>query len=154
MATIPPGEISTNNLARNLGIANETVDEYFEYLRNTSLIKYLYIDARGSKYIRNAAKVFLDNTNMLYSINYFLDKAVNKGQIRELFMLNQLQDAGLTPHYIKNGDIQIKDYKFEIGGKNKTWGQLQKAKNNFLVLDETVIGEKQIIPLYLFGFLY
>lgn len=154
LATIPPGEISTNNLARGLGIANETVFEYLEYLRNTSLIRYLYIDARGSKLIRNAAKVFLDNTNLLYAVDYSLDKSVDKGQLRELFFINQLQNSGFIPHFIKRGDVQVKNFKFEIGGKNKDWGQLDKKKNNYLVLDEIVTGEKQIIPLYLFGFLY
>ena len=136
LATTPPGKISTNNLARNLGIANETIDEYLEYLRNTSLIRYLYIDAQGSKLIRNAEKVFLDNTNLLYAISTFLDKQTNRGQIRELFVLNQLQNAGYKPFFKKEGDLTINNYNFEIGGKGKDWGQLNNTAENFLILDE------------------
>ena len=44
--------------------------------------------------------------------------------------------------------------QFEIGGKSKTSGQLDPNKNGYLVLDDISIGDKQRIPLYLFGFLY
>ena len=155
LATIPPGKIRTNNIAKNLGIANETVDEYLEYLRETSLLRYLYIDAMGSKLIRNAEKVFLDNPAMIFSINSSLDKAIDKGQVRELFVLNQLQNAGLIPTRASNADIKCKGLSLEIGGRNKTWDKkFPKEKNNFLVKDDIVIGEKNEIPLYLFGFLY
>ena len=155
LATIQPGKIRTNNIAKNLGIANETVDEYLEYLRETSLLRYLYIDAMGSKLIRNAEKVFLDNPAMIFSINSSLDKAIDKGQVRELFVLNQLQNAGLIPTRASNADIKCKGLSLEIGGRNKTWDKkFPKEKNNFLVKDDIVIGEKNEIPLYLFGFLY
>jgi uncharacterized protein len=154
LATIPPGQISVNNLAGHLSIANETVAEYLEYLKNSSLIRYLNIDARGGKLIRNAAKVFLDNPNLLLSICNSLDQSADTGTLRELFVVGQLQNAEYVPTFIKKGDISVKNFKFEIGGKGKDWTQLGKTAGNYLILDETVVGEKQVIPLYLFGFLY
>lgn len=39
--------------------------------------------------------------------------------------------------------------------KNKTWQQLKNArKQSFLVKDNILVGSKDEIPLYLFGFLY
>jgi hypothetical protein len=78
------------------------------------------IDATGSKLIRNAAKVFLDNPNLVYSINASLDRPADTGQIRELFFLNQLQNAGLTPAFIKKGDMRCKGVSM---GAAETFGK-------------------------------
>ncbi len=154
LALIPPGKISSNNIAKNLRIASETVNDYLEYLRGTSLIRYLPIDARGSKHIRNAAKVFLDNTNMAKSIASSLDQPSDSGQIRELFFLNQLQNAGFFPSYSKEGDMRCQNFTFEIGGPKKSWEKFKRTSGNYIVRDSILFGEKQIIPLFLFGFLY
>ena len=54
----------------------------------------------------------------------------------------------------KKGDFAIEDYIFEIGGKNKTKYQIKDLQNAFIVRDDIEIGSKNIIPLWLFGFLY
>ncbi|MDZ4217207.1 MAG: ATPase, partial [Candidatus Gracilibacteria bacterium] len=154
LATIPPGTVNTHNLAKHLGVAHETAAEYVEFLRQAGLIRFLLMDARGSKLIRNAAKVFLENPNMLRSITMTLDQPVDIGQIRELFVLNQAQNAGLTVSYSEIGDLRIGKQVFEIGGKNKTWANFKKNPQRYLVLDGITEGEKNVIPLYLFGFLY
>ena len=45
-------------------------------------------------------------------------------------------------------------YIFEIGGKGKTSKQIRGVKNSFVVRDNIEVGGLNIIPLYLFGFLY
>ena len=61
----------------------------------------------------------------------------------------------MIPARVSNADIKCKGLSLEIGGRNKTWDKkFPKEKNNFLVKDDIVIGEKNEIPLYLFGFLY
>ena len=73
---------------------------------------------------------------------------------RELFILNQLQNAGHIPIYAPQGDLTVNDYTFEIGGKNKNEKQIKGVKKSYLVLDDIVAADKGRIPLYLFGFLY
>jgi 5'(3')-deoxyribonucleotidase len=53
------------------------------------------------------------------------------------------------------GDYLIDDlYVFEVGGASKTFKQIKDIPNSYLALDEIEFGTGNIIPLYLFGFLY
>ncbi|MDY0143807.1 MAG: AAA family ATPase, partial [Bacteroidales bacterium] len=45
-------------------------------------------------------------------------------------------------------------YHFEIGGKNKTNQQIKNLENACIVKDTVEIGSDNVIPLWLFGFLY
>jgi hypothetical protein len=47
-----------------------------------------------------------------------------------------------------------KKYTFEIGGKGKKTKQIQDLENFFVVRDDMEVGSLNIIPLWLFGFLY
>ena len=63
--------------------------------------------------------------------------------------------ANIPVFYSEVGDFQIKDILFEVGGKNKTWSQLNKYDGKkILAKDNMLIGTKNEIPLYMFGFLY
>lgn len=48
----------------------------------------------------------------------------------------------------------IVHYTFEIGGKSKTKRQIEGLKNVFIVKDYIEYGYKNVLPLWLFGFLY
>jgi hypothetical protein len=55
----------------------------------------------------------------------------------------------------KNADFLIADkYTFEIGGKNKQTKQIKDILNSYVVKDTIEIGSDNIIPLWMFGFLY
>jgi len=43
---------------------------------------------------------------------------------------------------------------FEIGGKNKKQSLIKDTKTAFIVKDNIKLGVNNIIPLWLFGFLY
>ena len=154
LATISPGEISINKLANSLGKNHATISEYLNILEEASLIRFLPIDRAGHSLIRCAKKVFLDNTNLMQAIDNNLGKEVETGTARELFALNQLQNAGYVPTYTSQGDLFVDKFTFEIGGKNKSDQQIKNIKNSYLLLDDILIGDKNKIPLYLFGFLY
>jgi len=101
----------------------------------------------------------MDNTNLAIYRGNKLGLKKNIGMLRELFMVNQMQNIG-EPIFAaeKKGDFFIKlnkkRYTFEIGGKNKSDKQIKNIKNSYLVLDDIIIADKKKIPLYLFGFLY
>ena len=58
-------------------------------------------------------------------------------------------------NYIDRGDFLVDEkFTFEIGGKNKSFNQIQDMPNSFVVADNIEIGFKNKIPLWLFGFLY
>ena len=154
LATIPPGDINVNKLANSLKKNHATVSEYLHILHETRLIRFLSRDKIGHGLIRHAKKVFLDNTNLVYALNHNLGIPANKGVLRELFVLNQLQNAGYTPTYTPTGDLRVGDHTFEVGGRTKTYRQIRETTASYLLLDDILIADRQKIPLYLFGFFY
>ncbi len=45
-------------------------------------------------------------------------------------------------------------YHFEIGGKGKTHKQIRNLSKAYVVKDDIEVGHENVIPLWLFGFLY
>jgi uncharacterized protein len=159
LATIPPGSIKVNNLARHLGIDNKTVDNYINILERTGMVKSLYPVAVGNQVLTKFDKIYLDNTTLLAAMNSFLSNQVDVGSQRELAFLQFVKGANLSVFFPKVGDFQINDIIFEVGGPNKTKGQFTKSSTKtkekiYLVKDKILLGSKFEIPLYLFGFLY
>ncbi len=160
--TSPPGSINVSKLARSLDKSFPDTSRYIEMARESGLVRYLLNDKTGHSMIRNAEKVYLNDTNLSYALSNSIGKEANLGTIRELFAINQLQSAGYTVFSATNGDIAVVDnkkifgdeYIFEIGGKNKDLKQINNVKNSFLALDDILYCDRRIIPLYLFGFLY
>ncbi|MBI2410591.1 MAG: hypothetical protein HYV32_01675 [Candidatus Kerfeldbacteria bacterium] len=120
----------------------------------TKLLRTLSVNKQGAALIRKAKKIFIDNTTLLYAINGELGKQTNVGTQRELFVLNQLQNAGYVPTHSTSGDIIVNKIVLAVGGKNKDRSQIAHTNHAYLVLDDILIGDKYTIPLYLFGFLY
>ena len=95
-------------------------------------------------------KVYLDNTNLIFSL---AGEKSNIGNIRETFFLNQMRvkNEGISS---KNADFIIKDYTFEIGGKNKQQKQIEKDGKSYIVKDDIEFGYMNIIPLWTLGLNY
>ncbi len=106
--------------------------------------------------IRKPEKVFLDNTTLYHSVCFDLGQSIDTGTMRELFFISSLINSGENIFYSKKaGDYKVNEYVFEIGGKSKKGKQIRGLKNEaFLIKDDILIGNKNSIPLYLFGFLY
>jgi len=154
LATIPPGEFSINNLAKNLQIDNKTAHFYLEILTEIMLIRVVAAEEGGNKLLRSSLKVFIDNTTLLAALNSYLGKDLVVGTVRELFFLQSAVNANLSVFYSTVGDYTIGNRYFEIGGKNKTHRQLKGKQNAFLVRDGILHPSQNVLPLYLFGFLY
>jgi len=88
------------------------------------------------------------------SVNRDLKSESSWGQMRETFFINQLKGvAKITAGVVGDFTIDGKHH-FEVGGKGKTFRQLQGVENGYVVADQIEIGHGNKIPLYLFGFLY
>jgi len=72
--------------------------------------------------------------------------------IKNIFVnqLNAVANVILAPQ----GDFMVDNYTFEVGGKRKNFDQIKDIPNSFVVADDIEIGQKNKIPLWLFGFLY
>jgi len=86
---------------------------------------------------------------------YAIDKnLINMGTVRETFFLNQVRylfpvnNPKTTDFYVDN------KYSFEVGGKNKGNAQIKDLENSFIAKDDIETGYANVIPLWVFGFLY
>lgn len=150
-----PGELNTHKLSQYLGKDFETVDNYLRYLNEAGLIRFLYANTKGKGILNKPIKMYPDNTNLIYA-NYFLPQTADDtlGKIRETFVVNSLQNAGQQIFYGETGDFKCHEYHFEVGGKSKKMKQLKSEKNGYIIADGILTGTgKNIMPMYLFGFL-
>lgn len=130
---------------RNLGM------KMLYLLEKANLLNLLSAEKASLKNMSKPDKIYCDNTNLMFS----LTEKPDTGTARETFFLNQLKAAGYKVTYPKCGDFLINDtYLFETGGKNKTFNQIKDIPDSFLAVDDTEVGSRNRIPLWLFGFLY
>lgn len=152
-ATSSPGSMSINQLSQSLQKDHATISQYIQILRDTGILRFLLIDKSGHALVRNAEKVYLDNTNLLYGVNESIGKETFIGTVRELFTIACLEDSGHHVFYSKTGDIKSEEYTFEIGGVGKSKKQIKETPNAYVLKDNILYSSLNIRPLYLFGFL-
>lgn len=153
LSIINPWEINSNKISKTLEIDNKTVNNYLEILEKWWLIRFLLKDINWYNIMKNTSKIYLDNTNLIYSISKNLGKEINTWLIRELFILNSIQNKNINICFSEKWDFKVNDNIFEIWWKNKTYKQISWLTNSFLVVDDIIIWEKNTIPLYLLWFL-
>lgn len=149
-----PGEISAFKLAKTLGKDFEQISSYLNFLQEAGLIRYLYKAKAGKGQLKNPIKMYPDNTNLIYASFLPTQEDQERGKIRETFVINQIQNHHIPLFYSEQGDFKVEDYIIEVGGKGKTTKQIRNAKKAFVLADDIVLGSKQIVPLFLMGFLY
>jgi len=155
LASIPPGELNMHSLAKNLGIDSKTVEHYVSILAAVGLIREMRPIEGGGPLLRKPAKILLNNTNLIHTLQQYLGQNPSKGMERELFFIQSLQNSGTEIFYSKQADYRTRQAIFEIGGKNKTSDQLKELKEpSYLVKDDILLPLKNEIPLFLLGFLY
>jgi len=156
IATMQPGEININNLSKNLKKDNKTILNFIARFEEARLLNLLLKEGVGGSMIRSPEKIYIENGTLYNAINEEIRNTPNIGNLREVVFVNQIKNSGHNIRYSKVvGDFMVDDYYFEIGGKNKGKKQIKQKKHSaFLVKDDILYGEKGVIPLYLFGFLY
>lgn len=152
-ATAEPGSISINKLAHTIGKDHATISEYVQIMRDTGLLRFLLNTKHGHALVRNAEKIYLDNTNLLYAVNHTIGKTTHVGSVRELFAISSLENAGYIVQYSKAGDIVTRGYTLEVGGLRKSKAQVKDVRRAFVLKDDIVFSSANIRPLYLLGFL-
>jgi hypothetical protein len=155
MATIPPSKLSKNNISKNIGLDNKTIENYLTILQQTGLTELISKNVKGNSMLRNTDKIYLDNPDIYKSVAEEIGFDYQLGTLREIYFIKMIKNAGLKIHFSSIGDFEVNNYFFEVGGKNKGKKQIiEKLGKSFLVKDDILYGSKYEIPLFLFGFLY
>jgi len=139
-------------LRNELFIADQrTLLKYLDYLEKAEVISTLSQKTKGNKIMQKPDKIYLANTNYMYSLAFSGEET---GTIREIFFESQLS-VGHSLKLPSKGDFLVDEkYLFEIGGRNKSSKQIKNIAEAYLVLDDIENGVFNQIPLWLFGFLY
>jgi predicted AAA+ superfamily ATPase len=138
-------------LSERLGINRTFLINAIKLLNRADLVMELYRPTKGVGALTKPEKLYLNNTNLIYAL---ARQQAEVGPLRETFFANQMKHIHEI-HLAEKGDFIInKKYTFEIGGKNKATKQIRGVENSFVVRDDMEVGGLNIIPLYLFGFMY
>ncbi len=146
-----PFKPNLKSLSERTGISLNTMKIYLKLLNDADLIQMLYVQDKGINSLNKPEKIYLNNPNLM---NNRGNENVNIGNLRETFFYNQLKTNNIV-NASKYSDFLVNNkYTFEIGGKNKKQKQIEGISNSYIVKDDIEIGSDNIIPLWLFGFMY
>ncbi|HKM94727.1 MAG TPA: AAA family ATPase [Prolixibacteraceae bacterium] len=151
IASSVPFKPNYTAISQRSGISINTLKNYINYLSDAELILLLYPNTNGLGNLGKPEKIYLHNSSLVYNM---VGNNADIGNIRETFFFNQVSPKAMlnaSPHadFLVNGK-----YTFEVGGKNKKKKQIADVDNSFIVMDDIETGYDNVIPLWLFGFLY
>lgn len=150
IAESAPFKPNMSALARKMDLHRESIYEYVYQLRDARLLNILSAAGKGVSRLQKPDKIFLENSNFAYAINSYPDK----DNIRETFLLNQLENTGAEVFAPVEGDFLTSGILIEVGGKSKDAKQVKSADSYLVAADDIEIGFGTKVPLWLFGFLY
>ena len=147
-----PFMVDITKLSAMAELSRTTILAYLQYLDRAKLIHLLYSDNDSIKKLQKPDKIYMENTNLLYALTF---KDVNKGTLREVFMVNQLAYQHRVEYCTRSADYTIDSkYTIEVGGKSKDGKQIANTKQAFIAADDIEYSAGNKIPLWAFGFLY
>ncbi len=152
LANIPPSDLTIHSLAKKLNLDHSFLENVLYILDKIWVVhlipKYWNISDR----IRKQYKILLGNPNIYFAYNLNPDIWA----LRESFFANMIKRIPNVQIYAgKQQDFMIivdeKQYKFELWGKSKPRSKYNP--DTFIVKDDILISQENILPLYLLGFL-
>jgi len=141
-----PFSPNVSKISAEIETSRATVINYLHYLKNARLINLLFSTSSNGQ-LQKPDQVYLHNTNLLHIV---APDNINNRNLRLTFFYNQVG----YHHKLSSSqedDFKVNNqYNFAVGGK---YTQVE-GENRFAAADMIEIGEGNVIPLWLFGFLY
>jgi len=141
-----PFSPNVSKISAEIETSRATVLNYLRYLKNARLINLLFSNGTNGQ-LQKPDQVYLHNTNLLHIV---APDNINNRNLRMTFFYNQVG----YQHKVTSSnecDFKVNDsYVFGVGGKYT----LAEGENRYAAADMIEIGEGNVIPLWLFGFLY
>lgn len=137
-----------SQLSIDIDTSRATVMNYIKYLKDARLINMLY--SKGDDFPKKPKKIYLHNSNLLYPLllNQVDDQAAHETFFYNcLFKDNKLHFAPKGANFLINGN-----YLFFIDSGRV--GRQTKTDIEYYVKSDIMVGRDNVIPLWLWGFLY
>ena len=147
LAIQSPVAPNVSQLSIDCGISRATVMNYLKYLQDARLINMLY--KKGGRFPKKPDMIYMNNTNIMFPTNR---KNVDREALIETFFYNQVNVSGYANKGERNNQFYVNDtyhFKIELEKRKQT-----KSQSRFVVADAIQTEESNVIPLWLFGFLY
>ena len=147
LAVDGPGAPNVSQLATEVQTSRATVMNYIKYLADARLINMVY--PMGEEFPKKPAKLMMHNSNLMYAV--YPVKVNEQGVLDTFFMNTMYKD-----HKLYMGD-KGSSFIVDEGLRFRICTDKCKLKNNpevYYVMHRKELGEGNIIPLWLFGFLY
>ena len=147
LAVNGPGAPNISLLAKEIQTSRATVMNYIKYLADARLINMIY--EKGDDFPKKPAKIVMHNTNQMYAIYPI---KVEEQNVLETFFLNTMwKDHKMNKgkkgiSYLVDGELPFRICSTKPKGKINP--DIIYAQHHM------ELGHGNIIPLWLFGFLY
>ncbi len=146
-----PFKPNYQSISKRSGISINSIKKYMSYLNDAELILLLHSSVHGLTKIGKPEKIYLNNSNFMYSL---VGDNADIGNIRETFFLNQVSRVAKVNASPGSDFLVNNKQTFEIGGRSKKRKQITDIPNSYIAKDDIETGYENVIPLWLFGFLY
>lgn len=146
-----PFQPNVSKLANQVETSRATIMNYLRYLKNARLIHLLNERESDSDLMKKPNKVYLHNTNLLFAIS---PESVDGANLRETFLYNQLGVCHSVTSSDRGHFLIDEKYNFEIRGSMTGEKPGYRTEDYYVAADMIERGEDNIVPLWLFGFLY
>ena len=147
LAVDGPVAPNVSQLATEIQTSRATVMNYIKYLADARLINMVY--PKGEEFPKKPSKLMMHNTNLMYSI--YPVKVEEQDVLDTFFMKTLYKD-----HKLYKGDKGT-SFMVDNGLHFRICAEGCKFKNNpnvYYALHKLELGHGNMIPLWLFGFLY
>ena len=147
LAVDGPVAPNVSQLATEIQTSRATVMNYIKYLADARLINMVY--PKGEEFPKKPSKLMMHNTNLMYSI---YPVKVEEQDVLDTFFINTLY----KDHKLYKGDKGT-SFMVDNGLHFRICAEGCKFKNNpnvYYALHKLELGHGNMIPLWLFGFLY
>ncbi len=147
LAVNAPASPNVSQLSKAIETSRATVMNYIKYLKDARLVNLVY--PQNEMFPKKPSKIYLYNSNLMFPICPV--EEVNMDVARETFFFNQLQKDNQVNAGMKSAQFLVNDtYNFRIGGSAK----VKVNQSIYYAVDNIQEGKGNVIPLWLFGFLY
>jgi uncharacterized protein len=141
-----PFSPNVSKISSEIDTSRATVLNYLRYLKNARLINLLFSNGTNGQ-LQKPDLVYLHNTNLLHIV---APDNINNRNLRMTFFYNQVGYRNKVSSSTEF-DFKVNDKSdFVVGGKYTQ----ANGENHYAAADMIEIGEGNVIPLWLFGFLY
>lgn len=148
VANAPDHHVNVSKLSQDVGVSRATILNYLYYMKDARLLTLLFDHEDDDENRLKPNQVYMHNPNLLNAVS--LDRAA-PATMRKTFFVSQLRAVSHLL-YSESEDFRV-DGRYEVAVRVE--GEKCKISESSVIMTDMIErGSKNIVPLWLVGFLY